>query len=460
MKNLFLKTIVEKLGGKILQGSDNLIIHDIAVRIKRVQKGTLLLDLYHDQARNLEVYFKDYSCAVITDRPENFKGIGKNVTLIQVSNMDDATWNFIDYYRSLFRIPVIGVTGTCGKTTTKEMIKHIMSGVLRVNATYKSYNAAFRHFSYLLDMDDQTQAAVYEMGLAYPGDLLRSGRFYKPHVGVITNIGIDHLNAFGKLDNYIQGKGEMLEALGNRGTLVLNADDENTKKIDLSKFKGNIVYFGFSEKSHYTISNVTPVEGGFEFNIHHRDKNYKFFVPGNAEFNVYNATAAIAATHAIGFDLRRIADRLATFKNVEKHFELVEGINGSTIIDDTWSTNPTSAEIALKLLKTNANGKKTVAVLGKMSLLGRHSSKYHYNLGEKISEIGIDNLVVMGDKAVPIAIGALEKGMPENCIYIKNNSDEAYEVLKEILDENSIVLIKTSMLTPYNDLLDRIIKKE
>jgi len=457
MKSLPLKAIVEKIDGKILQGADNLIIDDFVTRTKGLAQGALLFDLYHDKYENTDIYPESHSCAVVTDEPINFTWLGENITVIQVADIDEACWKFIKFYRSLFKIPIIGVTGTCGKTTTKEMIKHILSHNYKVSATYKSYNASFRNLGYLLDIDDDTQAAVFEMGVASQGDINTSCRYFKPQVGIITNIGIDHLQAFETLNAYIKAKAEFLKGLGFKGTLILNADDENIKKIDLSKFKGNIVYFGFGDKSDFKVSNVKHAKEGLKFILKHKDKLYNFIIPGYGEFNAYNAAAAIAAAYVIGCDIKEAGGRLASFQNVERHFEFNQGINESTVIDDTWSTNPTSAEAALKLLKSLSRGKKTIAVLGRMSLLGKRSSEYHYKIGEKVSEIGIDQLIAIGVGAWEIGLGALQKKMNQNNVYFCKDTNETYKVLKEVLDKNSVVLVKTTMEASYADLMDKII---
>ena len=461
MKRLPLKIIIEIMNGKIEQGTDNLIIDDIVTGTKRIKQGTLFFDLKRGQNNNPNNPSKNGPYAIVTDRPTEFVGLGESTTIVQVAEISEAYWKFVDFYRNIFNIPVIGVTGTCGKTTTKEMIKHILAGTYKVNATYKSYNALFRNLGYLLDINEDTQAAVYEMGVAFSGDLKTSCRYFKPQVGIITNIGIDHLQGFGTLDAYIKAKAEFLEGLGYKGTLILNADDENIHKDRLIlNIKGNIIYFGFGNGSHFKASNITHEKGVLKFILQFEDRTYHFSIPGHGEFNVYNATAAIAAAHVIGLEIEEAGARLASFQNVEKHFEFNDGINGSTIIDDTWSTNPTSTEAALKLLKSLSQGKKTIAVLGKMSLLGNQSDQYHYKTGEKVADIGIDQLIVIGDGAAQIGRGALQKGVNKDNVYFCRDSDETYEVLKKTLDKNSIALVKTSMLASYTDLLAKIIIKK
>jgi len=457
VKSLSLDAIAKKTGGRIIQGTGSLVVHDIVTRIRKIGQGNLLFDLYHDRDEKALTGLRGCSYGIITDTPEYFKGVGDRVTIIQVKDIDEAYWKFVDFYRSLFDIPVIGVTGTCGKTTTKEMIKHILSGKYRVNATYKSYNASFRNFGYLLDINDDTQMVVMEMGVAYPKDLITTCRYFKPQVGVITNIGVDHLQAFGTLDAYISAKAEFIQGLDYKGTLILNADCENTKKIDLSKYKGNVVYFGSRDGSHFRISGIKHIRHGMEFSLVHEEKAYKFFIPLYADFNAYNAAAAIAAAHAVGVDVQEAGERLESYKNVGKHFEIKQGINGSTVIDDTWSTNPTSTEAALRLLKNFAGDRKTIAVLGKMSLLGKSSSRHHHMIGEKVAETGIDKLVVIGDGAEAIGRGALQKGMKEDDVRFCRDTDETYAYLADNIDGNTVVLIKTSMLSSYDDLMNRIV---
>jgi len=426
--------------------------------MKNSKENSLVFDIHRGKNVRHLLYANNCPSAIVTDKPENFSASPKKITIIEVSNIKLACMRFISFYRRLFDIPIIGVTGTCGKTTTKEMIKHILSQKYKVNATYKSYNAQFRHINYLTEIDDSTQAAVIEMGVASKGDLKLACSYFKPQTGVITNIGVDHLNAFGSIDAYIKGKAEFLEGLNNEGTLILNSDDENIKKIDLRSFKGNIIYFGKSESADFRISYIIQTEIGIEFALKNKNEMRKVKVPVNGEFNAYNAAAAIAAVQNLGLNLKEAIDALITFQNVERHFEIKQGLNGSILIDDTWSTNPTSAEAALKHLKSLSRGKKTVAVLGKMSLLGKQSEYHHNKIGEKAAETGIDELVLIGEGASEIGFGAIQSGMNSQNVHFCKSTDETFMVLQKILDNNTIALVKTSMMASFTNLINRLVK--
>lgn len=459
MKSLNLGFIAEQMNAAIIQGDEELVIHNAVTKERFAKPGTLYFDVYRNAHKRLHIHGIP-QCAVVTDLKLDIFPYSNNTAILRVDNIEKAYWKFVDFYRDLFDIPVIGVTGTCGKTTTKEMIKHILARRYKVAATYKSFNADFRHLGYLLDIDDSIQAGVFEMGVAASGDLKRCCRYFKPQVGVITNIGIDHLQAFDSLDSYIKAKGEFLDGLNNEGTLIINADNDYIKKIDLSGYKGSVIYYGFDEKSHFKVSDIAEKQNGISFNLKHEDSIYTVFVPGFAEYNAYNACAAIAAANAIGMDIQEAVLRLKTFENVEKHFEPFLGINGSIIIDDTWSTNPTSCKTALKQLKSIAKGRKTIAALGRMSLLGSESAKYHFKVGLSVAKLDIDSLIILGEDASEIGKGALSGGMSEEKIHLCRNYDEALEAFNTQLDNNTIVLVKTTMMASYAGLMNKLIVKK
>ena len=459
MKQLSLETIARWVDGRILQGGDR-SIRSVATRSRDLETDGMLFNT----AREAPAYFLRHcprgGCAVVTDT--DFAAVSRepSAAVVRVKDIGAAYWQFVAAYRGLFDIPVIGVTGTCGKTTTKEMIAHILAGKYRVNSTYKSYNARRRHLSYLLEIDESTQAAVYEMGVAVPGDMRVACRYFRPQVGVMTNIGVDHLAAFGTLEAYIQGKAEMVHELGARSTLVLNMDDENIRSIRLAEYPGRVLYFGTGEKADFRIHSVRQADGEVQFILRHGEIDYPIRVPGCGEFTAFNAAAAVAAAYAVGYDVSAAGERLAGFRPVERHFEFRRGAAGSTVIDDTWSTNPTSAAAALELLRSLSAGRTTVAALGRMSLLGRQRGSYHIECGRKAAKLGIDYLVVVGDDARAIGDGALQGGMDSRHVIFCHGEEDSVAALLRLLDSRTIALVKTTMMESYSGLIDRITVSE
>lgn len=460
MKNLPLEQIAEILGAKTPGNAAGFLASSVETDGDKAGANALLFDLHRRRYPDLSlpVFPHARPVAVVTDRPSSWNTAGEGVFLLEVADSGEAYWKFVDFYRSLFDIPVVGVTGTCGKTTTKEIIRHLLETKYRVVSTYRSINARRHNFGYLLELDDKTEAAVFEMGVAVPGDMHVTSRYFRPKIGVFTNIGVDHLAAFRNLDDYREEKGYLLEAVGPNGTAVFNADDEGVKKLDISRCKGRIIRYGRSSAADYRIGNIRAAGRGMLFTLRAGGRAYDCFLPLPGLFNVYNAAAALAAANAAGVELSRAVARLGSFRNVEKHFELRPGLSGSTVIDDTWSSNPTSAAAALELLKSTAHGRKTVAVLGRMSLLGRQSADWHRAVGAKAAQLGVDRLVVLGTDAKAIREGALSAGMKPEDAVVCANIGEAFGVLRKLLGPDTVVLVKTTMLASYGDLMRRILR--
>ncbi|HJV16409.1 MAG TPA: UDP-N-acetylmuramoyl-tripeptide--D-alanyl-D-alanine ligase, partial [Bacillales bacterium] len=348
-------------------------------------------------------------------------------------------------YRNLFQIPVIGVTGTCGKTTTKEMIKQILEEDFNVEATWASMNSMSVNLRYLLDIDDETEMAVYEMPVCYPGYLQVACRYFQPQVRILLNIGVHHLADCDTPEAYMKAKAEMVDGLdSDHGILILNADDENIKKVvNITPFQ-NVIYFGKNEFSHFRAENIQYAEKGMNFNLKHNEQCYKVFIPGFGEHNVYNALAALAAVTSVGMDIETAIQRLVNFEHVEEHLEFKSGFNGCLVIDDTWNSSPLSMETGLQVLNDVSDQKFSIALLGYMPQLGEgvYAEQEYGKIGEKAVEYDLDLLFVVGKEAEKIGQRALEKGMDKNKVFFCETGAEIFKILKPYLNDQTIVLLK------------------
>lgn len=457
-KSLKLKEILKHIGPEEVMGDTGIIIERVVKRVKFLRSNTLFFDRLGKARSYPHAYFKKVrSCAIVTKYPEKYAGLKKTTTIIKVKNVGKAYWAFVNYYRGLFRFPVIAITGTCGKTTTKDMVRHILQSRYKVLATDRSHNDLPYNLRYLMRIDDSTQVGVIETGVAWPNDLLNYKKYFQPNIGVITKIGVDHLLGCKSLEGYIKAKALMLRCLSYTGTLNLNADDDNIRKIDLTPYQGKVVYFGLSRKADFRASHIRYHRNGMRYTLHYKGRAYRCFVPGFGEHNVYNALAAIAAVNAIGFDVRKAARLLESFVHLESHLQLRKGRNGCLVIDDTWSTNPTSLEAAIKVLKVVGRRKKTAVVLGYIDELGEHSAYYHSLVGEKIAAAGVDVLIAVGGEARVIAERAIDKGMlPEN-VYYCNDPGEVLNIVSGFLNKETVMLFKKSMHVSFRELMKQII---
>jgi UDP-N-acetylmuramyl pentapeptide synthase len=450
MKPLFVSEIRKLVNGALIEGSDDLLIKNVAYYLERMKKPNTLLFLRSNRNVNWDIIRSCVPCAVITDKySADLQGID-GCTIILVKDMQNAYWQFVEYYRSFFQIPVVAVTGTCGKTTTKDMINHILKNKFKVHSTNASANGRTGHLSNLMGIDETTEAAVFETAVGKPGDITNSSKYFKPTIGIITNIGVDHLDGCKTVEGYIQAKGEMVSILADEGVLIVNADDEKSKQIGLDKFKGRIVYFGIYNPSDFQASEIHYGKNGMDFVLTFKNTEYPIFVPGYGEHQVYNALAACAAVHEMGMEIRisEVAERLLTFENMLRHLEMLPGIGGSVILDDTWKISLNSLETAFKVLHEVGKDKKRMALLGSLSDLGNFYDQVYENVGEMIALTGVDVLISVketaGKMVRKMAMYAEKKGWSGKVYTLKQYND-AYRLLKKILDEHCILLVKGDM---------------
>jgi len=446
LQPLLVKEIRGLLKGKLISGSEDWRVRD-AIYYNRhdlTNRHTLLFVSRNDTI-NWDFINKKGPVLVISDQPTSeLKKALSNTTVIKVKNIIHSYWTFIEYYRGLFNIPVVTITGTCGKTTTKDMIKHILSKDLKVQASESSKNEPRRSFPYLIGIDEQTDAAVFEHGLGNSGNIKHQCMIYQPTIGIITTIGVHHLDGCNNLDGYIKAKAEIVDGIKKGGTLIINADDKNTKKIPLHSFNGKIIYFGTDMKADFRASNIKFAKNGMNFLLHFSNKTYKAFIPGIGEHQVFNALAALAAVTEIGIDIEQAITRLATFQNMKRHLEFSNGIGGSTVIDDTWTNNPTSIEAALKVLDSIGDGKNVILVLGDINRLGNFEKRYHREIGSLVAKKNIHTLITIGSKAEEIAKQAIADGTKAN-VHSFTDVNGILEILQPVLDRNAILLIKGPM---------------
>lgn len=446
VQNISVTVIRKLLQAELVSGSERwLVKHAIYYNRHDLTRKNSLMFVNRSETINWEEIDKKGPSLVISDKPlQELKQALANTTVIRVKSTLQAYWKFIEYYRGLFDIPVVALTGTCGKTTTKEMIKHIASKDWNVQASISSKNEPRQSLPYLIGIDQTTKAAVFELGLGNTGNIKHQCMIYQPTIGIITNIGVHHLDGCKNLEGYIKAKSEIVEGISQDGTLIINADDENTKKVPLHMFKGKIITIGVHGKADYKASNIEFTNNGMKFTLQESNDQFTVFVPGYGEHQVYNALAAIAAIKEMGLSIHQAISRLKTFKPMARHLEFSTGIGESTIVDDTWTNNPTSVEAALKVLDTIGKDKKIILILGDIKRLGLFEEKYHREIGSMVAERNIDTLITIGKRAEDIAAQAKKDGTSAE-VHMFKEVTGILEILKPKLDKDTIVLIKGPM---------------
>ena len=349
------------------------------------------------------------------------------------------------HHRSRFGIPVVAVTGSNGKTTTKDMVASVLAQRWRTLKTEGNYNNRIGVPHTLFRLTARHQAAVIEMGVDHRGQTTRLCEIVHPNVGLITNIGPDHLEFFGGMEGSAQAKAELLDMLPSDGTAVLNADDPYFDYL-AARARCSVVSFGLSEKAHVRAIRVaSDARKGttFELLLPGKSRSTAVVIKVPGTHNVTNALAAAAVGFSLNLPGNMIADGLAKFRPAAMRSQVLTH-HGVQIINDCYNANPASMKAALQLLGEWTPARERVAVLGDMLELGREAQHMHREIGRFVAGLPLSRLVVCGDLGREIAAGAKQAGMSHQAIVEVADAAGAADVLKKSVRRGDVVLVKAS----------------
>jgi UDP-N-acetylmuramoyl-tripeptide--D-alanyl-D-alanine ligase len=349
------------------------------------------------------------------------------------------------HHRSRFHIPVVAVTGSNGKTTTKDMVAAVLAQRWPVLKTEGNFNNRIGVPATLFRITARHRAAVIELGVDQEGQTTRLCEIVRPTIGVITNIGPDHLEFFGGMEGSAQAKAELLDMLPADGTAILNADDPYFGYL-AARAQCRVMSFGFSEMADVRASGVTSdARLGMTFRLHLPGKSrptiVRIKVHGN--HNVTNALAAAAAGAALSLSGAMIAQGLGRFRPAAMRSQVVTH-QGIHIINDCYNANPASMKAALQLLAEWSPARERVAVLGDMLELGPETGRMHRDVGQFLAAQGLSRLIVCGTLGRDIAEGARRGGMAGSQIEEVADAAAAADHLKRTVRQGDVVLVKAS----------------
>ncbi|RPH81738.1 MAG: UDP-N-acetylmuramoyl-tripeptide--D-alanyl-D-alanine ligase [Nitrospiraceae bacterium] len=349
------------------------------------------------------------------------------------------------HYRSRFNIPVVAVTGSNGKTTTKEMVAGVLAQRWSVLKTEGNFNNRIGVPATLFRLTARHQAAVIEMGVDQQGQTTRLCEIVRPTIGVITNIGPDHLEFFGSMEGSAQAKAELLDLLPSDGMVMLNADDPYFDYLAV-RAQCRVMSFGFSEMADVRASEVTSdARQGTTFRLRLPGKIRPTIVRMKVHglHNVTNALAAVAVGAALNFSGSMIAQGLSRFRPAAMRSQ-VATYHGVHLINDCYNANPASMKAALQLLAQWSPARERIAVLGDMLELGPEAGRLHRDVGQFLAAQGLSRLIVCGTLGRDIAQGARQGGMANSQIDEVGDAAAAADHLKRILRQGDVVLVKAS----------------
>lgn len=378
------------------------------------------------------------------------------VPYIRVDSSEQALKDIAEYYRSQLTIPIIGITGSVGKTSTKEMVASVLSEKYRVLKTEKNFNNEIGLPLTLLRIREEHQVAVVEMGISDFGEMHRLAKMAKPDICVITNIGICHLENLKTRDGILKAKSEIFDFLRPEGHIILNGEDD--KLATVTEAAGvRPAFYGFRQEMEGVHKEITA-DGvvncglkGVKARLHTPKGTGNVHIPIPGEHNIYNAMAAAAVGLYLGMELSEIQAGIEHVETIGGRSNLME-IGGMTVIDDCYNANPVSMRASLDVLSCGLG--RTVAVLGDMGELGENEKHLHYGVGRYAAEKKIDVLFCAGTLAKEIAQGAKDAGLRQ--VFYFETREEMTERLLSNLNEGDTVLVKASHFMEYPKVVEAI----
>lgn len=438
MKEFTLRQAVEATGG-VYHGKPaalDEIVSGVVIDNRNVTPGAIFVPIKGDRFDGHDFIPAAYEAGAlccVTEKP-----IDTKKPFIQVEDPLCALQGLAEFYRSLFKkLKIVGITGSVGKTTTKEMITCVLSRRFNVLKTEGNLNNQTGVPLTVFRLDDSYDIAVIEMGTNHFGEIKRLAKIVKPDVALLTNIGTAHIEHLGSKEGILEAKSEMFEYLAAGGKVLLNGDDPLLRR--LKNARDDAATFGLNADCNFHAENIhNKGLRGLDFTICYKDTAFYAHIPSPGEHMVQNALAAAAVGRAFGMEYSEIAEGLAAYRPVGGRMA-ISNVNDITVLNDTYNANPQSMETALEVL-SSAKGRK-VAILGDMYELGEGSQRFHYNLGKLAVEKGVELTICVGGLAEEIYRGVVAAG--GSGLWFETQ-DELLEGLHGLIQPGDTVLVKAS----------------
>ncbi len=457
-----IKEIIEVTAGRLISGDPDSRINKVSTDSRRLALGNIFIAIKGDKfdGHNFlsQAEERGAAAALISEDYCGMPGpagLPHNITLIAVRDTLRALGALAAYHRRKFRLTVIAVTGSNGKTTTKEMIYRVISSRFNTLKSHGSFNNHIGVPLTLLEINQDHEAVVLEIGMNHKGEIAALTEIAAPDIGVITGVGPAHLEFFDGIDGIVAAKCELFETMEKGKTAVVNADFpelyERVKRYPLE-----LITFGRSEHCRYRATGVRVKEKDTLFRL---NDSYDFRLNIIGEHNVYNALAAIIVGERLGIPRDWIREGLENFSPADMRMQVLE-INGIKMIADCYNANPQSVSAAIDTLCALNCTKRRGFILGDMLELGDESEHLHAEAGRKIAEAGIDFLITVGERAFYAAESARDNGMRSDVVFSVRDNGEALKIFRRQFRAGDTVLLKGSRAMKLEELIEKIRDKD
>jgi len=457
MNKLSILQIVDLAGARLERGNGQHLIDKISTDSRTIKAGELFVALRgenFDGHKFVEQTAKNGAVGAIVDSgwngqtPPQFAVIRTTDTLLAYQTLAAR-------YRRSLALRVLCITGSNGKTSTKDFAAAVLGRKYRVAKTEGNFNNHVGLPRTILEATSEDQVAVWEIGMNHPGEVAVLAKIAAPNAAIITNIGVAHIEFMGSRDAIAQEKGALAEAVAPEGAVILNADDSFSESI-AQRTRAKVIFAGINRGS-IRAGDISQSAEGSEFTILEGAHRCRAHLPVPGLHMVQNAILAVAAGRVFGVSLEEGAAGLASTPLTRARLQ-IKTVHGVQFVDDSYNANPDSMKAALRtLVELHTDGKR-IAVLGEMRELGEESARGHREVGDAAAEFQIDHLISVGPAAAAIAEAARAAGLANTAAV--GSTAEAVEILQEIVAPGDLVLIKGSRAARTELVLEEFAKRQ
>jgi UDP-N-acetylmuramoyl-tripeptide--D-alanyl-D-alanine ligase len=455
--NFTIEQVLQFTGGELLCGSRAQRIGRICTDTRTIQPGETFLALngprFHGDDFVEEALYRG-AAGAISSRDSIDEKFPIDRYHVRVADTERALGDIARAWRRTMAAKVIAVSGSSGKTTTKEMLSHICAASRSTLSTRGNLNNLIGLPGTLLELNESHEMAVIETGMNVPRELARLGEICDPDIAIVTNIGNAHIGNFGSLENLILCEGEIVEVLRRDGVAVLNSDCPNVRKLpSLLPMPEQVVTYGVGEEAHVRAVNIKPMQPvGYRFDLTANGESVTIVLGIYGRYQIYNVLAASAAALAAGFELPQIAAALENFQPPKLRSQ-AEWSDGVLIISDCYNASPDATIKSLASLTDVSGIRRRIALLGDMNELGAQSEELHRETGRAVAAARIDVLCAFGKQAGWIAEEAARGGVVTHRL---EDREEAAQFVGTLLKEGDALLVKASRTVGLEKVLERV----
>jgi UDP-N-acetylmuramoyl-tripeptide--D-alanyl-D-alanine ligase len=458
-----LETLVNAIQGECLMGEPSQKFQGVSINSRTLKPDELFFCIQGDRFDGHtfldDAVEKKAAGVVVSDRTKLKDSLVQQAGLFAVAVPDTiyALQELAGYHRDQFSVHVIGVTGTNGKSTTKEMIASVMKMRYSTLKTEGNLNNHIGLPLTLLELKASHEAAVIEMGMSAAGEIARLAEIAKPKIGVITNISKAHMIELKTLKDIQAAKGELFQSLYADSTAIVNADDPLVYEL-AEKLRAEVITFGINNQADVRATDIRPSENsGYDFTLNVLDKAVAVHLPFLGRFNIYNALAAAAVGHALDIPPAQIKTGLGVKHKLSQRGETVR-YGDIEVLNDTYNANPQSMREALQILNEHLTDGRKFLVIGDMLELGNEEQSAHQQLGNEVAEHGFDFLITVGELAGLTGSAAVESGMKKDQVHCFDSHRTAVEFLRTTAQPGDCLLVKGSRGSHMETVLEGLMQ--